>query len=553
MSTPTMLNAARNDAELVGDSLSGNRDAFEQIVARYQSLVCSLAYSATGSLSQSEDVAQETFIAAWKQLAALREPARLRSWLCAIARNLIHNTLRRQGREPICRAGMLEEIAEPHSPEPLPVEQTISREEEAILWRSLERIPEIYREPLVLFYREHQSIEAVARQLDLSEDAVKQRLSRGRKLLHDEVLAFVEGALERTNPGRAFTLGVLLALPTLPISAKAAAIGVAAAKGGTVAKSAGLMGLFSAVLSPVLVVFGTYLGYRMSLDTAYSEREREFVRKFYRRLMVIILGFTVVFLLMMVWGWRYAKLHPLLMAGLVLGLVGAYSLVTILLSVWCMRERRKLHAGTATPEAISPAAKPAWEYRSKLELLGLPFVHIRIGGRPPARKQFIRAWFAVGDAAMGLLFAFGGMAIAPISMGGLAIGLFSFGGCAVGLLALGGFGVGLWAIGGVALGWQAFGGCAIAWDAASGGCAIAWNVAVGGIAVARDYALGGIAQAMQANNQIAHQMADAKTFFRAANGIAPYLAWLNLLWVIPMVLWWRTVKRNRQQPERVRS
>jgi hypothetical protein len=64
----------RNDAELVVESLSGNRDAFGQIVARYQSLVCSLAYSATGSLSQSEDLAQETFVAAWKQLADLREP-----------------------------------------------------------------------------------------------------------------------------------------------------------------------------------------------------------------------------------------------------------------------------------------------------------------------------------------------------------------------------------------------------------------------------------------------------------------------------------------------
>ena len=46
--------------------------------------------------------------------------------------------------------------------EALPSEQAISREEEAILWRSLERIPEIYREPFILFYREHQSIEYVA-------------------------------------------------------------------------------------------------------------------------------------------------------------------------------------------------------------------------------------------------------------------------------------------------------------------------------------------------------------------------------------------------------
>jgi RNA polymerase sigma factor (sigma-70 family) len=180
MMTTRMISVTeQNDVELVAGSLSGNRDAFGQIVSRYQSLVCSLAFSATGSLGQSEDLAQETFVTAWKQLAGLREPEKLRSWLCGIARNLINNSLRKQGREPSHRAESLEEISDSHSPEPQPAEQAISNEELAILWRSLERIPEIYREPLVLFYREHQSVVAVAQSLEMSEDAVKQRLSRG--------------------------------------------------------------------------------------------------------------------------------------------------------------------------------------------------------------------------------------------------------------------------------------------------------------------------------------------------------------------------------------
>jgi RNA polymerase sigma factor (sigma-70 family) len=236
MTTRAVRAEVFNDAELVSESLSGNRDAFGQIVAQYQSLICSLAYSATGSLSQSEDLAQETFLAAWKQLADLREPHKLRAWLCGIERNLINYSLRRQGREPSHAAEPLEMVEEPPSLEPLPSEQAIGREEEAILWRSLESMPEIYREPLVLFYREHQSIEAVARGLELSEDAVKQRLSRGRKLLHEQVLAFVEGALERTNPDRAFTAGVLAALPLLAATAKSATAGVTAAKSGTALK-----------------------------------------------------------------------------------------------------------------------------------------------------------------------------------------------------------------------------------------------------------------------------------------------------------------------------
>src|SRR5438045_5294233 len=236
-----------SDSELVTESLAGNRDAFGWIVARYQSLLCSLAYSATGSLSQSEDLAQETLVTAWKQLADLREPEKLRSWLCRISRNLTFDALRRQGREPIHKAESLEEIQESPAPEPLPSDYTISREEEAILWRSIERIPESYREPLVLYYREHQSVENVAAALDLSEDAVKQRLSRGRKLLHEQVVAFVEGALERTSPGKVFSIGVIAALPAFAISAKAAEVGVATAQGGTTAKAVAVSGLSIAI------------------------------------------------------------------------------------------------------------------------------------------------------------------------------------------------------------------------------------------------------------------------------------------------------------------
>src|SRR5512136_884243 len=180
MKTEAMQRAELNDAELVAESLDGNRDAFRLIVERYQTLISSLAYCATGNVSRSEDLAQETFVSAWKQLAELREPVKLRPWLCSIARFLIGKEFRRQRREPAHAAESLEAVDEWASPEPLPPDRVISDEEKAILWRSLERLPEIYREPLVLFYREHQSIEAVAQDLGLSEDAVKQRLSRGR-------------------------------------------------------------------------------------------------------------------------------------------------------------------------------------------------------------------------------------------------------------------------------------------------------------------------------------------------------------------------------------
>jgi RNA polymerase sigma factor (sigma-70 family) len=291
MNTTAMISA--NDADLVSASLSGNRDAFGQIISRYQSLVCSLAFSATGSLSQSEDLAQETFVTAWKKLSELREPEKLRAWLCGIARNLINNSLRKHGREPSHRAESLEEISESHSPEPLPAEQAISNEEAAILWRSLEKIPEIYRELLVLFYREHQSIEAVAQNLELTEDAVKQRLSRGRKMLHEQVLAFIEGALEKTAPGKTFTLGVIAALPLTVTSTKAVTIGAAIAKGGAAAKTAvtfwSLGGMF-------IFLGSIYLNLRAQADDTKSPRERHFMLQMIGiRIVVNVFTFAMFF------------------------------------------------------------------------------------------------------------------------------------------------------------------------------------------------------------------------------------------------------------------
>src|SRR5271154_4346364 len=125
----TMETTDFNDADLVAQSLAGSREAFGRIVARHQSLICALTYSATGDLNQSEDLAQETFLTAWKELGKVREPAKLRSWLCQIARNLTFDALKQQGREPSHAAEPLDAMHESPAPEPLPIEQAMSNEE----------------------------------------------------------------------------------------------------------------------------------------------------------------------------------------------------------------------------------------------------------------------------------------------------------------------------------------------------------------------------------------------------------------------------------------
>jgi len=537
MTTRTVSAEVFNDAALVGESLAGNRDAFGQIVARYQSLVCSLAYSATGSLSQSEDLAQETFVAAWKQLAELREPEKLRAWLCGIARNLINNTLRRQGREPAHAAEQLETVPESPSLEPSPPEQAISREEETILWRSLERIPEIYREPLVLFYREHQSIESVAQNLELTEDAVKQRLSRGRKLLQEQVLAFVEGALARTNPGPAFTLGVLATLPALTISAKAATLGAAAAKGSATATGAGLIGLLGAIFSPLLILFGNYIPYRIGVAEARSDEERGYVKSFFRKVWVITFGAFVLFASGFLWlGGNHFHGDDMI-SVLFVGLVLIYLFTVFFIAAIGMHQRRAYYSKILAQEHGGIFPNPAWEYRSETKFLGLPLVHIRIGDRFDVLKRPVKAWIAMGNYAIGGLAAFGGVAIAPFSIGGLAVGVFGLGGFVFGVFPLGALALGVWAFGGLAIGWQAFGGGAIAWSAAAGN-----------FALAHDFAIGNVTRAAQAGNSVARQFIESNLFFRCIEFINSHWFPINFLWITPLLIqWWLVARKRRQQ------
>ncbi|HEX4343693.1 MAG TPA: sigma-70 family RNA polymerase sigma factor, partial [Verrucomicrobiae bacterium] len=330
------------DAELVSQSLSGSREAFSRIVEQYQSLICSLAYSATGSLAQSEDVAQETFVIAWKQLPKLREPAKLRSWLCSITRSVISGAIRRQNREPSHGADTLDTIHEVPSLDPIPSQNTIDREEEAILWRSLEQIPDLYREPLVLFYREQQSIAGVAEKLELSEDAVKQRLSRGRKLLSEEVTAFVEGTLQRTNPGKAFTLGVLAALPLLATSAKAATIGATAAKGSATAKAAVTIGLFSILFAPVIGILAGVLGTKIGIDSAQSPRERQFAVKMAWWTWSLMLSFDLLLTAGIFFSRPYWKTYPVLLTWTLIGVSLGYGILILWLILWSITNRRRI-------------------------------------------------------------------------------------------------------------------------------------------------------------------------------------------------------------------
>ena len=500
-------------------------------MARYQSVVCAIAYSACGDVGRSEDLAQDTFVAAWRNLGELREPAKLKSWLCGIARNLVNNSVRRQQRVPTAQAGQLS--PEACSGAPSPQEMAISNEEETLMWRALETIPETYREPMILFYRENQSTPAVAAALEITEEAARQRLTRGRAMLTERMAKTVEMALHKSAPGRAFTLGVLAALPGLTMSAKAAAIGATAAKGGAAVKGAGLLGLFYAVLGPVMAFLGPYIGYKLEMADTHSPEGRSFVRRLFGIMVAGMALFMAGMLALSVFAKPLTHSHPALYTGLWIGLDLAYVIFVVMLVQWSNRTRRAKRRAQMIAGTPVPVREPVFEYRSKINLLGLPLVHIRLRGG--LERGPVKAWFAAGDSAIGVIFAFGGMAVAPFSFGGFAIGLFTFGGFAIGLVPFGGFSLGPWAIGAFAVGWQA-----------SGFCAVGWQAAEGGIAVARHFAQGEmVSLAVHTNDAAAASFFKNSTFIQSVHAMMHYANWLFLIWLFPLALWWQVARKKR--------
>ena len=522
MSMTLQSAAVISDEQLWQQSRSGDREAFGRIVERYQSLVCSVAYSTCGNLSRSEDLAQETFVTAWRQLGALREPARLGPWLCGIARNHAANATRRENR----RGGPAESLdaaAETAAPDADPSEQAASQEEAALLWRWLAELPATYREPLVLFYRQGQSVAEVAGLLDLSEEAVKQRLSSGRVMLREELTTLVASVLTRTRPGPAFTAGVLAVLPLVTATTATSTLAAGAVVGGTGKAGAAGKGLlaapgFGAWLGPILGLGVGWMCARLAASTARSLREREVVLRYARQIVIFCFFMSVGLAGVLS---QAGKRYPASPLWVFLGIAAWLALLLGTILWTRSRVDRVIHrireeTGTADDAFCALLAVKGEKFlgsirhESRARFLGLPLWCLAIhsleeGGQ---RSRSARGWVAMGDLAISPLFAFGGVAIAPIALGGVTIGLLS--------LSLWGVAVGVLAFGSLSLGWCAFG-------LASGGWRAAWG---GGVALARDYAVGGWVYATEANSVAAKQWFADQWFSPFMKFFASHAQWL---------------------------
>jgi RNA polymerase sigma-70 factor (ECF subfamily) len=126
----------------------------------------------TQNYHDAEDVMQAVFLKATTGISRLREPARVRAWLLQVARRECIDFHR--GRKPA--APLLEEPSAPPSNANVMCER---------LLEAIQKLPQNYREAIVLYYLDGRNCSSVAASLGIAEPAVRQRLVRARAMLHD--------------------------------------------------------------------------------------------------------------------------------------------------------------------------------------------------------------------------------------------------------------------------------------------------------------------------------------------------------------------------------
>ncbi len=178
------LNAG-SDGEILERVRSGDRRAFEGIVLKYQDAVYNLCRYMTGGSGDAEDVTQDTFIKAYRNLEKFRDTGSFSSWLYRIAVNTCLDLLRRPVPGRLFRTSPDGErfALETASNAPTPEETLQSKQARSAVERAVSSLSPKLKAVIVLNEIEGLSYEEVSEVLGISTGTVKSRLSRAREEL----------------------------------------------------------------------------------------------------------------------------------------------------------------------------------------------------------------------------------------------------------------------------------------------------------------------------------------------------------------------------------
>ena len=195
-----MPDQADPDAVLMLRVKRGDRAAFAELVEKYRQPLFNFVFRTLRDETETEDVAQNTFLQVWKSRARYERTAKFSTWLFTIARNLCLNEIRRRSRHP---AESLEETHAEHDDQPsrqyedkkifLPTENVLHGELAKKIEEALDELPDALRVVFVLKDLEDWSTEAIAARLDQAAATVRQRLHRARVQVQARLRAHVQG------------------------------------------------------------------------------------------------------------------------------------------------------------------------------------------------------------------------------------------------------------------------------------------------------------------------------------------------------------------------
>ncbi len=199
-------NSVRDEAQMIASIVGGDTELYHELIRPYERTVYKMAVSFMKNEADAEDVAQESFLKAFRKLADFRGQAKFSTWLISITLNEARARLRRQG---VLRIVSLDEKPEDNGPitpallrdwREVPSEALERKEIRKLLEEAIAGLSPIYREVLLLRDVEELSIEETAKELTITTGTVKVRLHRARLMMQKELAP----RLTNANPRRSW-------------------------------------------------------------------------------------------------------------------------------------------------------------------------------------------------------------------------------------------------------------------------------------------------------------------------------------------------------------
>jgi RNA polymerase sigma-70 factor (ECF subfamily) len=170
--------------ELVRAAQAGEREAFGQLLGRYERAVYAVAYRRLGNHAEAQELTQEVFVQALEKIGQLREPAAFGGWLRQIAQRMAINRAVRRGPVTAAEPEMIESSAVERE---TPLRRARAAEEVAQVHEGLHRLSTLDRDTLVAFYVRGQSLIEMSKGFASPVGTIKRRLHVARKRLAREL------------------------------------------------------------------------------------------------------------------------------------------------------------------------------------------------------------------------------------------------------------------------------------------------------------------------------------------------------------------------------